>query len=186
MDTLVERLTAVRTAIAEAAGRAGRKDGEIELVAVSKTHPPDPRPPADHGTARHPQPGGVKMTSPASPPPAAPRYAPPGRLTPARRPPAGDAPLAGRRVAAVRPTVSAPATGHPAAVGPPAPGVSASGRRPGGSGSRRCGGAASGMPPRSRGFRGGGALGRSSRRVVGTAAVSASRNAAAPASGAGR
>jgi len=41
MNTVSERLAAVRAAIAEAAGRAGRAAGEIELVAVSKTQPPE-------------------------------------------------------------------------------------------------------------------------------------------------
>jgi len=41
MDTLTERLTAVRSQIAAAAARAGRQAAEIELVAVSKTHPPE-------------------------------------------------------------------------------------------------------------------------------------------------
>jgi len=41
MNTLAERLAAVRSLIAAAAARAGRPAGEIELVAVSKTHPPE-------------------------------------------------------------------------------------------------------------------------------------------------
>jgi pyridoxal phosphate enzyme (YggS family) len=41
MSTLAERLDAVRHAIAEAATRAGRPAQEVELVAVSKTHPPE-------------------------------------------------------------------------------------------------------------------------------------------------
>jgi pyridoxal phosphate enzyme (YggS family) len=41
MDTLVERLNTVQRRIAEAAARAGRAPGDIELVAVSKTHPPE-------------------------------------------------------------------------------------------------------------------------------------------------
>src|SRR4051812_16310603 len=41
MDTLFDRLAAVRTAIADAAGKAGRAIEEVELVAVSKTHPPE-------------------------------------------------------------------------------------------------------------------------------------------------
>ena len=41
MITLTERLTAVRDAISEAATRSGRPTEEIELVAVSKTHPPE-------------------------------------------------------------------------------------------------------------------------------------------------
>jgi len=41
MATLVDRLAAVRTAVADAAARAGRAADEIELVAVSKTHPPE-------------------------------------------------------------------------------------------------------------------------------------------------
>jgi pyridoxal phosphate enzyme (YggS family) len=41
MNSLAERWAAVRTVIAEAAARAGRRTDEIELVAVSKTHPPE-------------------------------------------------------------------------------------------------------------------------------------------------
>jgi pyridoxal phosphate enzyme (YggS family) len=41
MNTVSDRLAAVRAAIAEAAARAGRAVGEIELVAVSKTHAPE-------------------------------------------------------------------------------------------------------------------------------------------------
>lgn len=41
MSSTAERLDAVRGAIAEAATRAGRDAAEIELVAVSKTHPPE-------------------------------------------------------------------------------------------------------------------------------------------------
>lgn len=41
MNTLADRLAAVRTAIAEAATRAGRAAEDITLVAVSKTHPPE-------------------------------------------------------------------------------------------------------------------------------------------------
>src|SRR6187397_2495071 len=41
MDTLAERLAAVRAAIAGAATTAGRPAEEIDLVAVSKTHPPE-------------------------------------------------------------------------------------------------------------------------------------------------
>jgi len=41
MNTLPDRLAAVRAAIAQAAERAGRAADEIELVAVSKTHAPD-------------------------------------------------------------------------------------------------------------------------------------------------
>jgi pyridoxal phosphate enzyme (YggS family) len=41
MNTIAENLEAVRTVIAEAATRAGRDADEIELVAVSKTHPPE-------------------------------------------------------------------------------------------------------------------------------------------------
>ena len=40
-DTLPDRLAAVRAAIAEAAGRAGRAADGIALVAVSKTHAPE-------------------------------------------------------------------------------------------------------------------------------------------------
>ena len=38
---LSENLEVVRAAVADAAARAGREPGEIELVAVSKTHPPE-------------------------------------------------------------------------------------------------------------------------------------------------
>lgn len=38
---IAERVAAVRERIARAVARAGRKDGEVTLVAVSKTHPPD-------------------------------------------------------------------------------------------------------------------------------------------------
>ncbi len=41
MNGIAENLAAVRAAIAEAAGRAGRRAEDIELVAVSKTHPPE-------------------------------------------------------------------------------------------------------------------------------------------------
>lgn len=41
MDTLADRLAAVQASIAEAAARAGRAREDIELVAVSKTHPPE-------------------------------------------------------------------------------------------------------------------------------------------------
>ncbi len=41
MNTLADRLAAVQTLIAEAAARAGRRAEDIELVAVSKTHPPE-------------------------------------------------------------------------------------------------------------------------------------------------
>ena len=39
--SLRENLQAVRATIAEAAARAGRRADEVELVAVSKTHPPE-------------------------------------------------------------------------------------------------------------------------------------------------
>jgi pyridoxal phosphate enzyme (YggS family) len=39
--TFADRLAAIRHEIAEAAARASRSPGEIELVAVSKTHPPE-------------------------------------------------------------------------------------------------------------------------------------------------
>ena len=41
MSTIAENLEAVRAVIAEAAGQSGRNAGDIELVAVSKTHPPE-------------------------------------------------------------------------------------------------------------------------------------------------
>jgi pyridoxal phosphate enzyme (YggS family) len=41
MNTIAENLEAVRTVVAEAASRAGRNAGDIELVAVSKTQPPE-------------------------------------------------------------------------------------------------------------------------------------------------
>ena len=41
MNLIAENLEAVRVAIAEAASRAHRDAGEIELVAVTKTHPPE-------------------------------------------------------------------------------------------------------------------------------------------------
>jgi PLP dependent protein len=41
MSTIAENLEAVRTVIAEAASRAGRNVGDVELVAVTKTHPPE-------------------------------------------------------------------------------------------------------------------------------------------------
>src|SRR5476651_1891650 len=41
MNAVADRLAAVHAAIAEAAARAGRNAAEIELVAVSKTHPPE-------------------------------------------------------------------------------------------------------------------------------------------------
>ena len=40
-ESLADRLAAVRTQIAAAAARAGRKVDDIELIAVSKTHPPE-------------------------------------------------------------------------------------------------------------------------------------------------
>jgi pyridoxal phosphate enzyme (YggS family) len=40
-DTIQERLAEVRGRIADAARRSGRKPEEIELVAVSKSHPPE-------------------------------------------------------------------------------------------------------------------------------------------------
>ena len=41
MDAAAERLSVVRDHIATAARRAGRRPGDVELVAVSKTHPPE-------------------------------------------------------------------------------------------------------------------------------------------------
>src|SRR5438067_1491514 len=41
MSPISERLAEVNEKIAQAAARAGRRAEEIELVAVSKTHPPD-------------------------------------------------------------------------------------------------------------------------------------------------
>ena len=41
MDSPADRLTAVQAHIAAAAERAGRRPEEVELVAVSKTHPPE-------------------------------------------------------------------------------------------------------------------------------------------------
>lgn len=41
MLTLAERLAAVRQQIADSAARAGRRPEDIELIAVSKTHPPE-------------------------------------------------------------------------------------------------------------------------------------------------
>jgi pyridoxal phosphate enzyme (YggS family) len=41
MNTLSDRLAAVHAAVEEAASRAGRAAGEVELVAVSKTHAPE-------------------------------------------------------------------------------------------------------------------------------------------------
>ncbi len=41
MDDIAARFASVREKIAAAAARAGRAPGEIELVAVSKTHPPE-------------------------------------------------------------------------------------------------------------------------------------------------
>jgi PLP dependent protein len=41
MSDLTERLASVRTSIAQAAARAGRASDDIELVAVSKAHPPE-------------------------------------------------------------------------------------------------------------------------------------------------
>jgi len=41
MNTIADNLVAVRAVIAAAAARAHRRAEEIELVAVSKTHPPD-------------------------------------------------------------------------------------------------------------------------------------------------
>jgi PLP dependent protein len=38
---IADRVAAVRERIARAAARAGRKDGEVTLVAVAKTHPPE-------------------------------------------------------------------------------------------------------------------------------------------------
>jgi PLP dependent protein len=38
---IAERVAVVRERIARAVAQAGRKDGEVTLVAVSKTHPPD-------------------------------------------------------------------------------------------------------------------------------------------------
>jgi len=40
-SSIESRLAAVQTQIAEAAARAGRGAGDITLVAVSKTHPPE-------------------------------------------------------------------------------------------------------------------------------------------------
>src|ERR1700742_5174573 len=41
MNTIAENLEAVRAVIGSAAAKAGRRAEEIELVAVSKTHPPE-------------------------------------------------------------------------------------------------------------------------------------------------
>ncbi len=41
MDSLEHRLAAVRENVAEAARRSGRLSDDVELVAVSKTHPPE-------------------------------------------------------------------------------------------------------------------------------------------------
>jgi pyridoxal phosphate enzyme (YggS family) len=41
MNLISDQLSAVRAKISEAAARAGRDPSEIELVAVSKTHPPE-------------------------------------------------------------------------------------------------------------------------------------------------
>ena len=41
MNTIADNLAAVRAVISEAAARSGRNPSDIELVAVSKTHPPD-------------------------------------------------------------------------------------------------------------------------------------------------
>src|SRR5262245_22231436 len=41
MSDLSERIAGVNDTIAAAAGRAGRNPAEVELVAVSKTHPPE-------------------------------------------------------------------------------------------------------------------------------------------------
>jgi hypothetical protein len=41
MNSISERLAAVRDRIAEAARKAGRAEDEVELVAVTKTHPPE-------------------------------------------------------------------------------------------------------------------------------------------------
>ena len=41
MNLISDHLAAVRAKISEAAARAGRNPSEIELVAVSKTHPPE-------------------------------------------------------------------------------------------------------------------------------------------------
>jgi PLP dependent protein len=41
MSTLADRLGRIRERLAGAVARAGRAEGEVELVAVSKTHPPE-------------------------------------------------------------------------------------------------------------------------------------------------
>jgi PLP dependent protein len=41
MSNLSERLASIHDSIAQAAARAGRAAGDVELVAVSKTHPPE-------------------------------------------------------------------------------------------------------------------------------------------------
>jgi hypothetical protein len=41
MNTIADNLDAVRTIISEAATRAGRNPADVELVAVTKTHPPE-------------------------------------------------------------------------------------------------------------------------------------------------
>src|SRR5436190_20057419 len=41
MSEIFQRLTAVREQIAGAAARAGRDPGDVDLVAVTKTHPPE-------------------------------------------------------------------------------------------------------------------------------------------------
>jgi len=41
MNTIADNLAAVRAVISEAAARAGRHPPDVELVAVTKTHPPD-------------------------------------------------------------------------------------------------------------------------------------------------
>ena len=41
MDSAAQRLARVEAGIAAAAARAGRKTGEIQLIAVSKTHEAD-------------------------------------------------------------------------------------------------------------------------------------------------
>lgn len=41
MNTIADNLAAVRAVISEAAARAGRHAADVELVAVTKTHPPD-------------------------------------------------------------------------------------------------------------------------------------------------
>jgi pyridoxal phosphate enzyme (YggS family) len=41
MNTIADNLASVRSVMADAASRAGRSPSDIELVAVSKTHPPE-------------------------------------------------------------------------------------------------------------------------------------------------